>query len=120
MCTQPSESWETKVPSSENGAAGEIGATLTTFEVAESFGLGGAGESLVRSSDGFSPGEVAEFEVGQEHLVFGVPFEFTPGEPTGDYIAVGQLAAYRINRARESAERITTGDGLLARAEVAS
>ena len=85
--------------------------TLTTFQVHSVMAPSNTSkvvEVKVRSSDGFSSGEVAQYSIGTRYVLFLKPFVFYPGEDTGSYIAVGQLAAFEIDG--QSAERITTRD----------
>lgn len=90
---------------------GPLHTTLTTFQVHSVMAPSNASkivEVKVRSSDGFSNGEVAQYSIGTSYVLFLEPFVFYPGEDTGSYIAVGQLAAFEIDG--QSAERITTRD----------
>lgn len=104
-------------------AGTEFTTTLTTFDVTEvRSGEMDSKTVQVRSSDGFTRDEAVAFDIGASYLIFLEEFEFVPGEGTGTYITVGQVAAYEVpdssGRAGarvtggELAERITTRGGL--------
>ncbi|MFT3888809.1 MAG: hypothetical protein QM713_11685 [Arachnia sp.] len=99
---------QTQISSVADGS-GAKDTTLTEFAVERS--LGQQLETVaVRNSGGFAPEEAAQYEIGRKYLLFLAPFVFAEGEDTGTYIAVGQLAAYRVDGDR--ATRLTTRDAL--------
>lgn len=97
-----------KIPSTEDGS-GLKNSTLTTFRIEKTLGER-ISEAKVRSTDGLPDGEAATYTVGQSYILFLRPFEFRRGVSTGTYIAVGQLAAYRLTG--ENAVRVTERDSL--------
>lgn len=97
-----------KISSIEDGT-GPKDSTLTTFQVTRA--LGEAAEDVkVRSTDGLPGSEAASYTVGQKYVLFLQPFEFQRGVPTGSFITVGQLAAYKVDG--DLAVRITSRDAL--------
>lgn len=113
-----------QAPIASDEAGMELDATLTTFDVLEvERGTLEAPTVDVRSSDGLAQDEAAAFDVGTTYLVFLQDFEFEPGQGTGTFITVGQVAAYELPAgpydATTTARRITTRGGLPNRASLA-
>lgn len=84
--------------------------TLTTMSVERSFGAQ-LTQVAVRSLNGVDAHEAAQYRIGHTFLIFLAPhFWVSPSEQTGQFYAVGQLAAYRVSG--PAAKRITTRDEL--------
>lgn len=112
----------------DDEAGTELSTTLTTLNVDEvRLGDGVSSTVKVRSSDGFGRDEAVAFDVGSSYLVFLEEFEFVPGEGTGTYITVGQVAAYEVSDPSgrggspdgQLVERVTTRGGLPVHASLA-